>query len=42
LRIKEAVNLGSLCVLDTKPRHLTQQQPNSLEILRQTVITQLE
>lgn len=34
--------LGTLCVLDTQPRHLTQQQITALEALARQVVSQLE
>lgn len=34
--------LGTLCVIDRKPRHLTDEQREALETLRHAVVTQLE
>jgi len=42
LTVAEGVSLGTLCVIDRKPRQLTAAQLDSLKILRQAVITQLQ
>lgn len=42
LTISENINLGTLCVIDTKPRKLTEKQLESLAALRDAVVTQLE
>jgi two-component sensor histidine kinase len=42
LKTDEGLPLGTLCVLDTKPRHLTQQQREALRVLARQVMHQLE
>jgi len=42
LTVAEGVSLGTLCVIDRKPRQLTPAQLNSLKVLRQAVVTQLQ
>lgn len=42
LQVESGHRFGTLCVIDTKPRKLTSQQLESLEILRDAVITQME
>ena len=34
--------LGALCVIDTKPRQMSEQQRHALEVLRRAVVSQLE
>jgi hypothetical protein len=40
--VKDRTVLGTLCVIDKKPRKLTSFQMETLKILTQAVITQLE
>jgi len=42
LTVNSGHNLGTLCVLDTKPRNLTPAQMSALETLRDAVVSQLE
>jgi GAF domain-containing protein len=42
LTVATGISLGTLCVIDREPRHLTAQQLDALKILRQAVVTQLE
>lgn len=42
LALSNGVSLGTLCVIDRKPRRLTEPQLDALKILRQAVVTQLE
>ena len=42
LKVRDGYNLGTLCVLDKKPRHLTQLQKETLEYLADILIDQLE
>jgi len=42
LIVADGQALGTLCVIDQKPRHLSPQQIEALRILRQAVVTQLE
>ena len=42
LRTSEGLNLGTLCVLDTKPREVTQEQLKMLETLSSIVMDELE
>lgn len=42
LTVSGGLNIGSLCVVDSKPRELNDQQIASLGILCQAVVTQLE
>jgi len=42
LIVAEGVSLGTLCVIDRKPRQLTAAQLDALRILRQAVVTQLK
>ncbi len=42
LRTPEGFALGTLCVLDTKPRTLTAKQENALRVLAREVVTQIE
>jgi len=42
LTVADGVALGTLCVIDRKPRHLTRRQIDALTVLRQAVVTQLE
>ncbi len=42
LVVNEGLSLGTLCVIDRKPRHLTESQLDALRILREAVVTQLE
>jgi len=42
LLMEEGVSLGTLCVLDRKPRQLTSTQTEALHVLRRAVITQME
>ena len=42
LRTPEGNALGTLCVMDTRPRHLTTQQQNVLEILSHQVMARIE
>lgn len=41
LIVSGGIALGTLCVIDRKPRHLTERQRNALNILREAVVTQL-
>lgn len=38
----EGYGIGTLCVMDSKPRHLTLDQQKSLELLQRQVITQIK
>lgn len=42
LVVRGGARLGTLCVIDNKPRTLTPQQAEALQILRCSVVTQLE
>jgi GAF domain-containing protein len=42
LIVEDGVALGTLCVIDRKPRVLSEQQLKALSILRQSVVTQLQ
>lgn len=42
LKVKDGFNLGTLCVLDKKPRYLTQQQKETLQYLADITIDQIE
>jgi PAS domain S-box-containing protein len=42
LETPEGIPLGMLCVLDTKPRHLTEPQRLALRVLARQVVNQLE
>ena len=42
LTVESGHNLGTLCVIDTKPRDLSSLQLESLAILREAVVTQIE
>jgi PAS domain S-box-containing protein len=42
LRTNDEFVLGSLCVLDSKPKHLSDEQRNMIELLSQQVMDQLE
>jgi PAS domain S-box-containing protein len=42
LRDKSGFNLGSLCVIDTKPRILSNEQKNALQLLADQVVSLLE
>lgn len=42
LIVGEGQSLGTLCVIDSKPRQLTDTQLDALKTLRQAVVTQLE
>ena len=42
LKDKEGFNLGTLCVIDTKPRVLTEDQKSALELLGQQVVSLLD
>ncbi|MEC5164355.1 PAS domain S-box-containing protein [Flavobacterium sp. PL11] len=42
LRTKEGLNMGSLCVIDTKPRILNENQKKALTILADQVVTLLK
>ncbi len=42
LFVKEDVALGTLCVVDTKPRKLDKKQTEALRVLAQAAVTQLE
>ncbi len=42
LTVGENLNLGTLCVIDTKPNQLSDKQIETLELLRDAVVTQLE
>ena len=42
LVVREGVPLGTLCVIDRKPRELTSNQRRALETLSRAVVTQLE
>lgn len=42
LVVGDGLSMGTLCVIDTKPRQLTDAQLDALRTLRQAVVTQLE
>ncbi len=42
LKVKDGYNLGTLCVLDKQPRHLSDNQKKTLEYLADILIDQLE
>ncbi|MDQ2864405.1 MAG: GAF domain-containing sensor histidine kinase, partial [Bacteroidota bacterium] len=42
LKVKDGFNLGTLCVLDKKPRHLTERQKETLQYLADITIDQIE
>jgi GAF domain-containing protein len=42
LKVADGHALGTLCVIDRTPRHLSDDQQQALETLRQAVVTQLE
>lgn len=42
LTLNGEYNVGTLCVIDDQPRQLTDQQRDALEILRQSIMSQLE
>jgi GAF domain-containing protein len=42
LKVADGSALGTLCVIDSKPRHLNSFQHKALETLRHAVVTQLE
>ncbi|HKC58163.1 MAG TPA: GAF domain-containing protein [Vicinamibacterales bacterium] len=42
LTVADGIALGTLCVIDRKPRHLTKRQISALTVLRQAAVTQLE
>lgn len=42
LEVKEGIHVGTLCVIDRKPRQLSDLQMNALSVLRDAVVTQLE
>jgi GAF domain-containing protein len=42
LSVADGLSLGTLCVIDRKPRTLSEHQLNALTVLRQAVVTQLE
>jgi len=42
LAVTQDLSLGSLCVIDRKPRHLTSEQKDALRVLGNAVITHLE
>jgi len=42
LAVSEGVALGTLCVIDRKPRKLTPEQIEALNVIRNQVVTQLE
>lgn len=42
LKVKDGHNLGTLCILDKKPRHLTHTQKETLQYLADVTIDQLE
>ena len=42
LTSEKGLGLGSLCVIDTKPRQLTAEQMEGLEVLSQAVVTKLQ
>jgi GAF domain-containing protein len=42
LTVAEGISLGTLCVIDRKPRQLTAVQLDALNVLRQAVVTQLK
>lgn len=42
LVVADGLSLGTLCVIDSKPRQLTDAQLDALRTLRQAVVTQLE
>lgn len=42
LKMAEGEQLGTLCIIDRKPRSLTEKQRQALEVLRDAVVTQLE
>ena len=42
LTMADGLSLGTLCVIDRKPRQLTPAQLDALKVLRQAVVTQLQ
>ena len=42
LTVGDNLNLGTLCVIDTEPKHLSDKQIETLGLLRDAVVTQLE
>lgn len=42
LILSDGLRLGSICVLDRQPRHLSEEQKKSLQILARQVISQIE
>ncbi len=42
LRTQEGYSIGSICVVDVKPKELTEEQKNALEILGNQAVSQLE
>jgi len=42
LKVRDGFNLGTLCVLDKKPRHLTELQKETLQYLADITIDQIE
>ena len=42
LTVADGIALGTLCVIDREPRHLTERQVTALNVLCQAVVTQLE
>ncbi|CAM4107187.1 PAS domain S-box protein [Flavobacterium weaverense] len=42
LRTKEGLNMGSLCVIDTEPKNLSDEQKNALKLLADQVVTLLD
>ncbi|MEQ8408094.1 MAG: GAF domain-containing protein [Gammaproteobacteria bacterium] len=42
LQTREGARLGTLCVIDTKPRKLTNAQRKALQVLSDTVVAQIE